>query len=111
MSPEQRAIFDEIKFFVLEHRGHLSQAQLRSARLQMPNTFPARDRTFITDLAKDLHLELAWDEYDDDDQNLVTLRFPGSLEEPLPENEEVEDDNDEEWEEVDEGKAAVDTME
>jgi len=42
----------------------------------MPNTFSARDRSFITTLASRLNLTLAWDEYDENDQNLVTLRLP-----------------------------------
>ena len=33
----------------------------------MPNTFPARERQFISNLAVDLHLDVGWDEYDDED--------------------------------------------
>lgn len=44
--------------------------------LNLPNTFPARDREFIRNLASDLHLQLAWDEYDENDQNVVTFRLP-----------------------------------
>jgi 5'-3' exoribonuclease 1 len=47
----------------------------------MPNTFSARDRSFITTLATRLHLTHTWDEYDENDQNLVTLQLP----EPEPE--------------------------
>lgn len=46
-----------------------------TASLSMPNTFPARERQFISMLAADLHLDLSWDEYDED-QNLVVWRFP-----------------------------------
>ncbi|KLO15236.1 hypothetical protein SCHPADRAFT_808151, partial [Schizopora paradoxa] len=42
----------------------------------MPNDFPARERKFISTLASDLHLDVAWDEYDDEDQNLVVFRIP-----------------------------------
>ena len=42
----------------------------------MPNNFSARDRNFISDLASKLHLSPSWDEYDENDQNLVTLRSP-----------------------------------
>lgn len=84
----------------------------------MPNTFPARERKFIGTLAEDLHLSLTWDEYDDDDQNLVVWRFPGELEEPLPENGnghangEGGDEDDEAWEDEDdeESRAAVDRV-
>lgn len=72
----------------------------------IPNTFPARERKFITDLAGDLHLEVTWDEYDANDNNLVTLRLPGALSQPVPEN-----DGEGEWEDVDEeGDKAVDRV-
>ena len=73
----------------------------------MPNTFPVRDRKFIASLAGDLHLEVTWDEYDTQDQNLVTLRLPGVLTLPVPED----DGEGEEWEDVDEeGDKAVDRV-
>ena len=104
-----------------------SDAHQRKSRLTMPNNFPARDRTFISKLADDLHLYVTWDEYDEEDetQNIVTWRFPGELEEPLPEGNgsgsssgngsgtpEEEDENDDAWEDEDdeESKAAVDRV-
>jgi len=47
----------------------------------MPNVFSARDRAFISSLAGELHLTLTWDEYDDNNQNLVTWHLPGATEE------------------------------
>jgi 5'-3' exoribonuclease 1 len=41
----------------------------------MPNHFSARERAFIAMLAQDLHLAIRWDEYDEEDVNLVTWRF------------------------------------
>jgi len=55
----------------------------------MPNTFPARERQFISTLAEDLHLSVTWDKRDEDVQNVVTWRFPGTPEQPLPEPEAV----------------------
>ena len=90
-------------------------AQYRSARLSMPNTFPARECQFIRTLAEDLHLLVTWDEYDEDDQNIVTWQFPGALEQPLPEeaqktNSDAEGEG--EWEDVDddEESKAVDRV-
>jgi 5'-3' exoribonuclease 1 len=82
----------------------------------MPNMFPVCERQLISTLAEDLHLSVTWDEYDEDDQNIVTWRFPGALEQPLPEPEEVQKTNGDaegegEWENVaddEESKAAVD---
>jgi len=60
----------------MENRQAASMAHTRAARLAMPNDFPARERKFIGKLAEDLHLSLRWDEFDDEDVNLVTWRFP-----------------------------------
>lgn len=83
----------------------------------MPNTFPARDRSFISTLSADLHLSITWDEYDEEDQNLVTWRLPGSIEEPIPEpgSEPNEAEDDEQWEDVsdedeEESQLAVDRV-
>jgi 5'-3' exoribonuclease 1 len=85
--------------------------------LTMPNTFPSRDRSFISTLSTDLHLSVAWDEYDEEDQNLVTWRLPGSMEEPIPEpgSEPNEGEDDEQWEDVsdeddEESQLAVDRV-
>ena len=83
----------------------------------MPNTLPTRDRTFISTLSSDLHLSVTWDEYDEEDQNLVTLRLPGSMEVSIPEpgSELNEGEDDGQWEDVsddddDEGRLAVDRV-
>ncbi|GJE94543.1 5'-3' exonuclease [Phanerochaete sordida] len=118
LSTAQRKIFDQVKAFVLEHRAPGSVAHQRKSRLTMPNTMPAKDRKFISKLAEDLHLSVTWDEYDENDENLVTWRFPGELEEPVPENgdsppkSEEGDEDDEAWEDEDdeESRAAVDRV-
>ncbi len=53
----------------------------------MQNTFSAREREFISRLTEDLHLSVQWDEYDEDDNNVVTWRLPGILE-----NDNIEED-------------------
>lgn len=68
----QRDIFDAVKTFILNNREKRS-----ASPLAMLNTVSARDRKFITTLGEDLHLSVTWDEYDEDDQNLITLRLPG----------------------------------
>lgn len=79
----QRAIFDAVNNFILSNRDKPA-AHIRTASLSMPNTFAARERKFIATLAEDLKLSVSWDEYDDDDQNLIVWRLPGALDEPLP---------------------------
>ena len=116
LTPPQRAIFDQVQRFVLQNRGKPSQH--RTAALTMPNTFPARDRKFIGTLADELHLSISWDEYDEDDQNLLTWRLPQVLSEPLPTSD-VEQVNgnassEDEWKDVDEeddeSRVAVDRV-
>lgn len=103
LTKPQKQILDQVKSFVTHNR---SGSASNSPSLTMPNTFPARERKFITDLAGDLHLEVTWDEYDAQDQNLVTLRLPGALSQSVP-----EDDGEGEWEDVDEeGSKAVDRV-
>ena len=94
MTPSQRMIFSQVKTFVLEYRSTPS-SELRDVELSMPNIFSASEREFLTNLAQDLHLTLSWDEYDDDDQNLVVLRFPGVLESPLDDENSESDSQDE----------------
>ncbi|KAG6331105.1 hypothetical protein ID866_7983 [Astraeus odoratus] len=112
----QRDIFDDIKAFVLENRGKRS-----GEPFTMPNTVPARDRKFIAKLSEELHLSVTWDEYDEEDQNLITLRLPNMLEEPVADLDDAdaaeEDDGDgEEWEDVsddeddEEARAAIDRV-
>ena len=104
MTPSQRIIFNQVKTFVLENRS-IPSSELRNAELSMPNMFSAGERAFLTDLAQHLHLTLSWDEYDDEDQNLVVLRLPGVLESPLDDEDSESDSPDDE-----EATAAVDRV-
>ena len=128
LTAPQRIIFEEVKEFVLSHRkGHVSKADKPpSDALRMPNTFPARERKFIADLAAELHLEVSWDEYDDEDENLVVFRLPGPVraaenghneEEIIVTEENGDEEDDDEWvdeseesEEDPEAMAAVDRV-
>ena len=75
------------------------------SRLAVPNTFPARDRAFITKLAGDLHLSLTWDEYDQQDQNVVTFRFPSPIPDHVVDGSSSNSD-DGEWEDEDDATEA-----
>lgn len=71
MSPAQKQLFDQVKEF-------LEQAVLApnsGAVLQFPATYPARDRRFLQDLADQLHLSIAFDEYNDKEEPIITLRL------------------------------------
>jgi 5'-3' exoribonuclease 1 len=104
----QREIFDKVQRFVLQQRGVGASGKV--ARLELLNEFPARDREFINTLGADLHLELAWDEYDENDRNIVTFRVPGAHGEPQADGDEG---NEDEWvsdEEDEEAMNAVDRV-
>ena len=113
LTQSQREVFDSVKTFVMENRNAASASHYRAARLALPNQFPARDRTFITKLSQDLHLSVQWDEYDEQDVNLVTWRFPRTLDDG-EDNEVVEEGGENsEWEDADEdeeSRAAVDRV-
>jgi len=108
----QKEIFERVKAFVLENRNAPSPSHYRAAKLALPNLFPAKDRQFITKLSEDLHLSVQWDEYDEQDQNLVTWRFPRALEDS-DSKEGEEAGNDSEWEDTEEdpeSRVAVDRV-
>ena len=107
----QREIFDKVQRYVLQQRG--ASASDKAARLELLNDFPARDREFINSLAADLHLELTWDEYDVNDENIVTFSVPGTREEPQADPEDDGEGNDDEWvsdKEDEEARNAVDRV-
>lgn len=108
LTKPQREVFDKVKDYVLG-----SRSGARKGMLTMANTFPAREREFIKRLAEDLHLDLRWDGFDENDNNVLTWRFPGlsedaSIEENLKESaasatlvgEVVDCPQDSEWEDV-----------
>jgi 5'-3' exoribonuclease 1 len=106
----QREIIDKVQRFVLQQRA---VGASKTARLELLNEFPARDREFINTLGADLHLELAWDEYDENDRNIVTFRVPRAHEEPQADVENGDEGNEDEWvsdEEDEEGRSAVDRV-
>ncbi|KAH8831417.1 exonuclease II [Flagelloscypha sp. PMI_526] len=89
LTAPQREIFDKVKNFVLAARVKSSSP---ATKLSMKNTFAARERKFITDLGEDLHLSVRWDEFDEDDDNLVTWALPGSEQDPPPVADEESED-------------------
>lgn len=117
LTKPQRQIFDRVKNLVLRHRDLSMPSEARPSSLSLVNNFPAREREFIKRLAEDLHLHLTWDEYDEQDQNIVVWRFSG---EPPLTDEQINDDGvvedgdgvDDEWEDEDdeESRAAVDRV-
>jgi 5'-3' exoribonuclease 1 len=101
----------------MDNRKNASSSSNRPERLAFNNTFPARERTFITNLAQELHLTVRWDEYDEQDENLVTLRLPGAANgevsnDGTPRGGSPPDDDEGEWEDVDdeESNAAIDRV-
>ncbi|CAE6424286.1 unnamed protein product [Rhizoctonia solani] len=71
LTPSQRDLVMKVQDFV--HQGH-QDSSVR--QLQIPNTLSAGDRAFINGLCQDLHLAIWWDEFDEHDQNVVTIALP-----------------------------------
>lgn len=47
--------------------------------MQLPNTYAARDRRFLAELADKLRLFVTYDEFTDEGENLITVRFDDAL--------------------------------
>ncbi|GAA5924119.1 hypothetical protein JCM10213_004497 [Rhodosporidiobolus nylandii] len=75
LSETQKSIVDHLTSFVLCNLSTLSP----SASLQIPNTFAARDRRFLADLADKLRLFVTYDEFNDQGENLITVKFDDAL--------------------------------
>lgn len=102
VTKDQRKIFDQIKKFVEDHRTKPSA----SDKLSFVNSYPARDRRFLQELADDLRLRLTWDETDDYGQSLAVLRF--DMEGVSEDGQSAEGSEDEAWEsDEDEGDLAI----
>lgn len=71
LTQDQRYLFNEIAKFV---RMTFS-SPTPGAQVQFPAIYPARDRRFLQDLANALHLSIAFDEFDDNDEPVIVLRF------------------------------------
>lgn len=102
ITQDQRSMYSQIKKFVLEARKQRSTAA-DDAKVTFVNDFPARDRQFLIKIAEELKLVLTWDEYDDEDNNVATLRTPV----PPPG---AEDDSDDDIDGGEAGRSAVDRV-
>ncbi|GAA5858509.1 hypothetical protein JCM8547_007340 [Rhodosporidiobolus lusitaniae] len=71
LSETQKRIVDTLSSFILSNLSPLNPL----ARTQFPNAFNARDRRFLADLADKLHLFVAYDQFDAEGENLVTVEF------------------------------------
>lgn len=90
-------MFDTLKEYVLGSRPTSTNTPL-----SLPNTFPARDREFLLKLATELNLSLAWDAFDEEGRNLVTITIPTQQ---IPEEDTFDDDGEGEWEDVDQSES------
>lgn len=84
LTVDQQKLYKQVEKFVVE----------KEERLALVNSFNARDRRFLQELADELHLRLTWDETDDYGQSLVVF----SLDEAT---------DDEQWEDDDESQSAI----
>ncbi|KAG9014015.1 hypothetical protein FRB94_000212 [Tulasnella sp. JGI-2019a] len=103
LTPQEKTILDQVKQFVVARREDAPTNGTHPTRLALVNDFPARERKFLTQLAGELHLFLAWDEYDEQNRNLATVYLP----EPEAD---AADDDDGSWEGEEEADAAVDRV-
>lgn len=93
ISREQKKILLQVKSFVNENLATLSP----NARLTLPATLPARDRSFLAELADELHLSVTYDEFDEAGKALIVLSFEAEMINLALAEEEEEEELDGEW--------------
>ncbi|BGP06510.1 exonuclease II Exo2 [Rhodotorula toruloides] len=92
LSESQKHIVDQVASFVLSNLATLPASS--SSQLQFPNTLSShRDRRFLSDFADALKLSVTYDEFNDEGENLVTIRFDNALVELAREEEEEKSDD------------------
>lgn len=67
----QRELFNRIKTFLEPAIADPTGEHV----LRFPATYPARDRKFLQDLSDQLHLFIAFDEFDEKDEPVIALRL------------------------------------
>ncbi|GAA6013539.1 hypothetical protein JCM8202_000722 [Rhodotorula sphaerocarpa] len=78
ISEAQKEIVDRVIDFVRANLPNLPSSS--SAQLQFLNNLSSnRDRRFLSDLADALKLQVTYDEFNDDDENVITVRFDETL--------------------------------
>lgn len=106
LSDSQKRIFDTLSSFITANLSPLSP----TAQTQFPNTLAARDQRFLSDLAEKLRLYVTYDQFNEEGENLVTIRFDEGLIKLA--QEEAEDDEEEEIsEESEEGESSSEAEE
>lgn len=109
MTGKQNEMFNAIREAVFaRRRGELDE----DTPLTFLNDLGAGDRRFMTLLAAELNLNLTWDEFDEEDQNVVAVYFPAQPP-PAPGSGDAEgesEDSSEDDEAIQESNAAIDRV-
>lgn len=103
MTKKQQQMFNSIRQAVLAHRD--GNGDPDKPALTFVNDLGAGDKKFITQLASELNITLAWDEFDDHDQNVISFYLPSppassSSRRQAQVVEEGEGDDEGEWEDA-----------
>lgn len=102
----QRTMLAAVKTFVF---SNLDDPSL-SAKLEFPASNNQQDREFLQKLTEDLNLDIAFDEFDENDEPVIVIRLSEDVVEMLIENNEEANENgaasseDEDADEADEGE-------
>ncbi|GAA5932467.1 chromatin-binding exonuclease XRN1 [Sporobolomyces koalae] len=73
LTESQKKLFTNLQSFLTTSLASLETAE--KASYQFPNDLAAKDKKFLADFADDLKLVVTYDEFDDEGQNLVTVKF------------------------------------
>lgn len=80
LSDTQRTLLAQVESFV---RSNLLSSDRFEAALALPACYPAKDRKFLRTLASELDLCISFDEFDENDEPLITLSFDSDRERPI----------------------------
>ncbi|WAR56001.1 hypothetical protein PtB15_6B745 [Puccinia triticina] len=72
LSESQRTLLSKTEQFV---KSNLHSPNKYDASLALPACYPAKDRKFLRDLAAELNLCISFDEFNENDEPLITLAF------------------------------------
>lgn len=90
LTETQKKLFTTLQNFLTTSLASLDTAS--TASLQFPNDLAARDKKFLSDFSDELKLVVTYDEFNDEDENLITIRFDEAMIEFAREEEEEEED-------------------
>lgn len=98
LTKRQQEIFLAVRDAVIAQRTAPTDPD--KPALTFINDFGAGDKKFLTQLASELNVTLAWDEFDNQDRNVASLYLPAPPVSTRSADQAIQEDGDGEWEDA-----------